>query len=77
MEKNYRKKAPVSMICFVISAILLIWSFFLPPAGEIHPSVMQSVAILVFSAGIVDGLNSGRVIKFQHKDTTLYIGDKE
>lgn len=65
------------MICFVISAVLLIWSFFLPPTGEIHPSVMQGAAILIFSAGVVDGLNSGRVIKFQKGETTLYIGEKE
>ena len=61
-----------------ISIVLLIVSFFLPPQGEIHPSVLQGVAELFgFSAlgAVYKGMDKGLDARVKHRNTELLIGD--
>ena len=61
-----------------IAIVLLIVSFFLPPQGEIHPSVLQGVAeLFAFSAlgAVFKGMDKGLDAKLTHKNTELLIGD--
>ena len=36
------------ILAYIISVILLIVAFFLPPQGEIHPSVLIATSIIIF-----------------------------
>lgn len=60
-----------------VSAGLIITSFFLPPKGEIHPSVLQGVGelflfpTLAFAAKAVE---EGRKAKIVHGKTTFVVG---
>ena len=62
---------------FSIASILLIAiSFFLPPMGEINPSVIKAVGELFGFASlwtIVHGINKGCDVALKHNDTELKI----
>ena len=61
----------------VISIGLLITSFFLPPQGEIHPSVLQGVAILFCYPALAFGakaLEDGKKVKIGTKVGTITVG---
>ena len=65
-------------ISLTISLGLIITSFFLPPTGEISPSVLQGVGelfaypALAFAA---KALEEGRTARFRRGNTTVEVGD--
>lgn len=61
----------------VISIGLLITSFFLPPQGQIHPSVLQGVAILFCYPALAFGakaLDDDKRVKISTKVGTITVG---
>lgn len=70
---------PFHVLTFLAVA-LLITSFFLPPTGEISPSVLQGVAeIFAFMAlwTVIHAINTGKTARIKHKETELTISDKK
>lgn len=66
--------------CLILAAALFIGSFFCPPMGEIHPSVLKAGGILVAmqALGIAgQNLANGKEVTFKKDDTELKIGDDD
>lgn len=67
-------------LCSIIALGLIITSFFLPPTGQIDPSVLAgSGEIWGFMAlwAIIRALDKGSKAKIEHKGTTITVNDKE
>ena len=67
-------------VCLVLAAALFIGSFFCPPVGEIHPSVLQAAAILLAmqALGIAgQNLANGKIVSFQKDDINLTVGEQD
>ena len=64
-------------VSLVISIGLLITSFFLPPQGEIHPSVLQGTAILFCYPALAFGakaLDDNKQVKIHTKVGSITVG---
>lgn len=75
---NINKKA--FWLCIGVSAILLIVSFVLPPAGSIDPSVMGGVGELFAFASlgtVIEAIEKGRDVSVSHGNTTLTLNNQE
>ena len=79
-KKERHADQVIFWVCLVLAAALFIGSFFCPPMGEIHPSVLKAGGILVAmqALGIVGkNLAEGKDITF-HKDyLDITIGDND
>jgi len=70
-------------LTLVASVFLLITSLFLPPRGQIDPSVLQGVAELGFFAtlfklpNIIKSITDGKSLTLQHGNTSATITSKE
>lgn len=67
-------------ISLIISAGLMITGFFLPPQGEVHPSVLEGAGILFLFPALAFGakaLEEGNTARIQKGDTTISIGKEE
>ena len=61
----------------IISVGLLITSFFLPPQGEIHPSVLQGTAIMLVYPALAfaaKALDDNKRVKISTKIGTISVG---
>lgn len=70
----------IFIACLVLAASLYIGSFFCPPMGEIHPSVLKAGASLLgFAALAIVGQNlaNGKGVTFSHGETEVTIDDEE
>ena len=66
----------VTVICFVISVLLIIAGFLLPPMGVIDGSVLTAVGELLLFPVIIYGFRAielGLEVKIQKGDTTVEI----
>jgi hypothetical protein len=73
MMKAKHADKPIFYVCLIMSIILLVASFLLPPQGVIDPSVLTATGILfAFAALGVAGQNLAN-----GKDVTLKKGDME
>lgn len=64
----------------LISIILIIISFFMPPAGVIDPSVMAGVGeIFAFAAlgTVLQAIDKDKTITMSHGDTTITVNGKK
>lgn len=64
----------------IIAAGLLITSFFLPPAGEIHPSALQGAALIFCWPALAFGvkaLDDNKRVKISTKVGTITVGKME
>ena len=67
-------------VCLILAAALFIGSFFCPPMGEIHPSVLKAGGILVAMQALAiagQNLANGKEVTFHHGDTDVTIGDDD
>lgn len=70
-------------LTLLTSVFLLVASLFLPPKGQIDPSVLQGVAELGFFAtlfklpNIIQSISDGKSISVQHGNTSLTVESKE
>ena len=71
---------PIFYVCLIMSIILLVASFLLPPQGVIDPSVLTATGILfAFAALGVAGQNlaNGKDVTFKKGDMEFKIDDEE
>lgn len=63
---------------FTISVVLIIISFFLPPTGQVDPSVCGAVGEL-FGFGclatVIDGMHKGTDVSVSHGETSISINN--
>lgn len=74
--KTYKFCRVVFLICFIISALLLILGFVLPPTGVIDKSVLTAVGELLVFPTIVYGVRAiefGLEIHFRKGDYSIDI----
>lgn len=66
-------------LCLIVSIILLITSFLLPPMGQIDPSVLQAVAELGFFMvifklpNIISSIKDGHSVTIKKGETELTV----
>lgn len=79
--ENTKKTYIVSFwISLIIAIGLMVTGFFLPPQGQVHPSVLEATGILFLWPALAFGakaLEEGNTAKIQKGDTTISIGSKE
>lgn len=71
---------PIFYVCLVMSLVLLVASFLLPPQGVIDPSVLTATGILfAFAALGVAGQNlaNGKDVTFKKGDIEVTIDDEK
>lgn len=81
MAKNVKKSTTIGLwICSVVSLSLIVGSFFVPPMGEIHPSVVKAVgeimgmiALFILREAVHEGIGA----KVTHGDTTIELDKKD
>lgn len=72
----------VFWVCLTVTLVLMLWGFYLPPLGEISPSVLEAVGWLFGFAALAklcDTVNvavkAGYDAKVQHGDTKIEINN--
>lgn len=71
-----KKSTKIAVISFIIGVLMIIVSFILPPMGTIDPTVLRASGMIFTFGAVVDALYSNKIVKITHKDTEVYIGDK-
>lgn len=78
MKHTKLKWMIISAVLMVIAGIVLILTgMFLPPSGEIHPSVLTALGEFLTFAGSLFGLNTNYRIKTEKIDAELEMKNKE
>lgn len=70
----------IFIVCLISALGLYIGSFFCPPMGEIHPSILKAGASLLgFAALAVIGQNlaNGKDVTFRKDDIDIKIGEED
>ena len=61
----------------VVSAALFLWGLLLPPAGEVHASVLKGLGIMTANITLVNlsyAISSGKTTTFKHGNITATVG---
>ena len=81
MEKTTNKSNKATfLILAAVAFIMIVVSFFLPPTGVIHPSVIKGAVIMLGFAALTyvpDFINAGTDIQFKHKDPHVTISNPD
>lgn len=70
-------------ICLIISVILLVTSFIIPPAGVIDPSVLAGVGELTFWGVIfklpamIQTIRDGKSVSIKHGETEVTVSSEK
>ena len=78
--KNYLENNTFFWVFSIIGLLLIIIAFFLPPAAQIHQSVLYAVAeINGFAAlgAVIKAIDNGGSATFHHNNTELTITSDE
>lgn len=65
-------------LCMLVSLGLFVTSLFIPPQGEIHPTVLQAVGWIFAFAGLFElreAIREGLGFKLTHGSTTVEVKD--
>ena len=83
MREFYRNYLSTNLFFWLFSGIgllLIIIAFFIPPAAQIHQSVLYAVAeINAFAAvgAVIKAIDKGSSATFHHNDTEITINNNE
>ena len=83
MKEFYRNYLSTNLFFWLFSGIgllLIIIAFFIPPAAQIHQSVLYAVAeINAFAAlgAVIKAIDKGNSATFHHNDTEITINSNE
>ena len=83
VKKTFRECVLENLYFWILTSIaliLLIVSFFLPPAGEINPGTLQGVAeIFAFASlgTVIKAIDNGKSVEMKHGDTTITVRKKK
>ena len=78
--KNYLANNGFFWLFSIIGILLIIIAFFIPPAAQIHQSVLYAVAeINAFAAlgAVIKAIDKGSSATFHHNNTELTINSNE
>lgn len=78
--KNYLKDNTFFWIFSIIGLLLIIFAFFLPPAAQIHQSVLIVVGEIngfIALGAVIKAIDNGGSATFQHNNTTVTITNNE
>ena len=70
-------------VSLLTSVFLIVTSFFIPPKGQIDPSVLQAVGeLFAFAAlfklpNIIQSIADGKALTIQHGSTSVTVSSKE
>ena len=72
----------VFWVCLIVALVLMLLGFYLPPMGEISPSVLESVgwlfgfaALAKFCDTVKTAVKAGYDAKVEHGDTKIEINN--
>lgn len=78
--KNFLANNLYFWVFAILSILLIVISFVLPPAGAVDPTVALSVGELFGFASlgtVIKAIDKGKSASVSHGQTTITIGDKE
>ena len=78
--KNYLKDNTFFWIFSIIGLLLIIIAFFVPPAAQIHQSVLIAVGEidgLIAIGAVLKAIDNGDSATFQHNNTTVTITNND
>ena len=78
--KNYLKDNTFFWIFSIIGLLLIIIAFFIPPAAQIHQSVLIAVGEIngfIALGAVVKAIDKGVDATFQHNNTSVTITNNE
>lgn len=78
--KNYLKSNLFFWLFSGIGLLLIIIAFFLPPAAQIHQSVLYAVAEIngfIALGAVIKAIDNGGSATFQHNNTSVTITNDE
>ena len=78
--KNYLENNTFFWIFSIIGLLLIIIAFFLPPAAQIHQSVLIAVGEIngfIALGAVIKAIDNGKSATFQHNNTTVTITNND
>ena len=78
--KNYLENNTFFWIFSIIGLLLIIVAFFLPPAAQIHQSVLIAVGEIngfIALGAVIKAIDNGGSATFQHNNTSVTITNDE
>lgn len=78
--KNYISNNLFFWLFSGIGLLLIIIAFFIPPAAQIHQSVLYAVAEIngfIALGAVLKAIDNGKSATFQHNNTTVTITNNE
>lgn len=78
--KNYIQSNLFFWLFSGIGLLLIIIAFFIPPAAQIHQSVLYAVAEIngfIALGAVLKAIDNGKSATFQHNNTTVTITNNE
>ena len=78
--KNYIANNTFFWLFSIIGILLIIIAFFIPPAAQIHQSVLYAVAEInafVALGAVIKAIDNGGSATFQHNNTTVTITNND
>lgn len=78
--KNYLENNTFFWIFSIIGLLLIIIAFFIPPAAEIHQSVLIAVGEIngfIALGAVIKSIDKGGSATFQHNNTSVTITNKD
>lgn len=78
--KNFLENNLYFWVFAVLSILLIVISFILPPAGAVDPSVALAVGELFGFASlgtVIKAIDKGKTATINHNGTSITVGDKE
>ena len=78
--KNYLENNTFFWVFSIIGLLLIIVAFFLPPAAQIHQSVLIAVGEIngfIALGAVLKAIDNGGSATFQHNNTTVTITNED
>ena len=78
--KNYLSNNTFFWIFSIIGLLLIIIAFFIPPAAQIHQSVLIAVGEIngfIAMGAVIKAIDKGSSATFHHNDTEITINSNE
>ena len=78
--KNYLENNTFFWVFSIIGLLLIIVAFFLPPAAQIHQSVLIAVGEIngfIALGAVIKAIDKGESATFTHNNTSITIGKEK
>ena len=78
-SKSLTPQAWIAIILSIVAAATFVTGLFIPPTGEIHPSVIKGIGLMIVLVAIFfawDAVVRGLDTKFEHGNTKVSISHR-